>query len=315
MSETAIPASIVARVKKLLALAGNNSNEHEASAAAEKAQALMVEYNLELAEGGETGAAEADRAKADPRLEARREWQVTIMRNLAANNFCMHWTVERRDVNASGKGQVRNRTWHMLIGRKANVEMTLSMYRYLTDAMARLNPYQDGRDRSHISWFAGCADRLASRLATLRREAEAASRARRGETPRGNGTDLVLSDVYSSEDDLNRDMRYGYDPGTTARQRAEYEAQFAAREAARKAAPPGPCGREARDTCRARASRAGGGACQCAGEPLLAEDRGENRPVGVQPRVAGGARHRPGSAGPGGRGDGTYRLVYLGRNT
>lgn len=240
MSETAIPASIVARVKKLLALAGNNSNEHEASAAAEKAQALMAEYNLELAEGGETGAAETDRAKADPRLEARREWQVTIMRNLAANNFCMHWTVERRDVNASGKGKVRNRTWHMLIGRKANVEVTVSMYGYLTDAMARLNPYQDGRDRSHISWFAGCADRLASRLGTLRREAEAASRARRGETPRGSGNDLVLSDVYSSEDDLNNDMRYGYDPGTTARARAEYEAQFSARAAARHASPPVP---------------------------------------------------------------------------
>lgn len=40
--------SIRIKIRKLLALAGNNSNEHEAAVALAKAQALMEEHNIEM---------------------------------------------------------------------------------------------------------------------------------------------------------------------------------------------------------------------------------------------------------------------------
>jgi hypothetical protein len=104
--------------------------------------------------------------------------------------------------------------------------------------MERLCPYDDKRGRSANSWLSGCTDGLSSRLYQLRQEAERSSRATREDQPRGNGRDLVLTDVYSSEDDLNNDMRWGYEAGTTARNRREREARWAAAAEARKNEPP-----------------------------------------------------------------------------
>lgn len=42
--------TILAKVQKLLALAGNNPNENEANAAYAKAQALIAEYNLDMSQ-------------------------------------------------------------------------------------------------------------------------------------------------------------------------------------------------------------------------------------------------------------------------
>lgn len=50
MKKTMNEQAIIEKVKKLLALAGNNSSEHEANAAYAKAQALIAEYSLELSE-------------------------------------------------------------------------------------------------------------------------------------------------------------------------------------------------------------------------------------------------------------------------
>src|SRR5512147_128379 len=49
MSETNLD-KIIAKVQKLLALAGNNPNEAEALAAMERAHAILAEYNLSLAD-------------------------------------------------------------------------------------------------------------------------------------------------------------------------------------------------------------------------------------------------------------------------
>lgn len=59
------------RIKKLLALAGNNPNEHEAAQAMSRAQALMDEYSIEMVE--DTSA---------PRPEARRgRWFATGLKD------------------------------------------------------------------------------------------------------------------------------------------------------------------------------------------------------------------------------------------
>lgn len=229
MSDQVIPENVVARIRKLLALAGNNSNENEAASAASKAQDIMRDYNLTLAELGEGSPgqapdADATRTRMDTGIAAARDWCNSLMAAIAKNNFCAHWTSMAVSRRADGTGKLRNRSRHNLIGRQANVTVTIETYKYLVGAMERLCPYTDARDRSSISWFTGCADRLVVRLDRQRADSEAASRTRRQEPGRGNGSSIVLADVYSSEEDLNRDMRYGYPAGTTATRRREQEA-------------------------------------------------------------------------------------------
>ena len=43
-------AEILEKIRKLLALAGNNPDEHEATLASERAQEMLLKYNLSLFE-------------------------------------------------------------------------------------------------------------------------------------------------------------------------------------------------------------------------------------------------------------------------
>lgn len=181
ISDNAIPESVVARIRKLLALARDTrGNENESSVAAEKAQSLLAEYNLEMSQiGGEAKTADATRHKTRTDLQASHDWQVTVMAALARNNFCLHWTESVLARRPDGTGKERWRPRHFLIGRQANIISTTETYAYLVETMERLCPY-DGRrtERSPRSWLQGCADRLAGRLDSLRTEAGAASRSR-----------------------------------------------------------------------------------------------------------------------------------------
>jgi hypothetical protein len=236
MSE--IPTSIKNRITKLMALAGNNSNEHEAAAASAKVQALLAEYNLEMSQIIDTDEdavvdPDAVREKQADVVTTSTDWERRLFGAIAENNFCMgyrKWTADD-DVAV-----------FTLIGRKMNVAATLSVYGYLIGAIARLNPYQDKRTKAHRSWQEGCADRLRSRLNEQRWEQERVSRNERAaqaasEGPRGNGSDIILSDVYSSESDLNQEVYYGRAPGTTAREELARQARYAAERAAEEANP------------------------------------------------------------------------------
>ncbi len=239
MSQT-IPDSIKTRIQKLLALANDaRGNENEASAASAKVQALLAQYNLEMSQVQESQVdaetPDDDREKAEDIVESTQQWQVDLMARIAENNFCLHWS-ERKWV---GDKATDLRT-HSLIGRSINVLTTKQVYNYLIATMERLNPFLDRRTIARRSWFEGCASRLETRLYDERQKSEAESRQAKQETPRGNGSDIVLADVYSSESDLNRDLRWGYAPGTTARNRRENEAKWAAERAARAANPPAP---------------------------------------------------------------------------
>ena len=225
MSEN-ISAGVAARIRKLLALAGNNSNEHEAQAAAAKAQALLQEYNLEMsgfAGEAETGG-DAERTKAQGVTMTSTKWQLDLLGAVASGNFCLLWT----------EGVTGDVVRCNLIGRRVNVVTTTEVYRYLVLAVERLCPHRASATRVARAWKDGCVGALAARLREQRLAAEAEGRRRRGET-RGSGSDLVLADVYASEEDLNEDARRGLKPGTTAAERARMAAKWEAGRAAREA--------------------------------------------------------------------------------
>lgn len=235
-------------VNKLLALSRDSgATEAEASLAAEKAQALMTEHNLSMANieaaGGSSGN-DGKRIKDGIGNRASYKWQRTLMSALAELNFCFckeEYKYHRHTTSFDG---------YQLIGRAANVVSTRTMFEYLLQTIDRLakaevqDPAQCFTRYAH-SFKEGCADRVIERLQQRRaEEVETAERKKREDAVRnshpgaatGNALVVVLGDYMQDEEDLNNDFRRGWGPGTTKRRRIEdqQEAEAARIEAKRK---------------------------------------------------------------------------------
>lgn len=233
-------SQIVDRLRKLKALHDHpGTPEHEAAAAAEAMQRILAEHNLSLAYLETSTTVQAERRTREQHGRAAMyNYQQNLMKALARNNFCQHWLDE---IVTKSNGKTRRVKRHMLLGRESNVTATKLMYDYLTDTMERVLPYtgMERRGRAAMAWLDGCSDRLVERLDALRAKMEEESERRAQEekarsrhpasAPTANAL-IVLSDVYGTEDDLNQDFRYGYEPGTTARKRRERAAKDAARD-------------------------------------------------------------------------------------
>ena len=133
----AIDDALLKRIKKLLALS-TSSNEHEAAAAAAKAQALMFEHNLVMAQVEGVDLA-PDLTKVDKTyatIESKpgdgTEWQRDLADYVARSSFCK--------VLYSGS---RRLIW---IGRKPDVEMAQYTFSFLTAELRRLRD-EYGKER------------------------------------------------------------------------------------------------------------------------------------------------------------------------
>lgn len=226
--------SVIAKVQKLLALARGNTNENEAQAATSKAMELLAAYNLDMAVLNKPGASPSAR-KDQKRAGGLYSWQRDLWLAVAELNFCKYFFV--RGLSKGSKYE------HQIIGRAENVLATELMAEYLQDTIERLTveygkmafPGQSRFIRELIAYREGMAHRLQDRLLTERWRRITEERKKRDEAATRHshgGTALVLADVIQTEEDLNNDYIYGYEPGTTARRRAEYQARQAAAKAA-----------------------------------------------------------------------------------
>ena len=223
---------VIAKVEKLLALARNNPNEHEAESAANLAMKLLEAYNLDMAVIGKT-------PKGDKRSDTKLKgglysWQRNIWNATAELNFCRYWFIRGLQ-----KGQAYE---HRILGRAENVTGTKIMAEYLQETIERL-AVEHGKKaypgasrfiRELIIYREGIAYRLAERLRALRNERLSEERRKAEEAatrPSHGGFALVLASVIQTEDDLNEDYLNGLEPGTTGKRRAEQavrQAQYSA---------------------------------------------------------------------------------------
>lgn len=223
--------NVIEKVKKLLALAGNNPNENEAQSATSKAMALLEAYNLDMAIIGNT-------AKGSQRNDKKLKgglygWQRDLWKAVSELNFCMYWSI---------KGLTRGSTYeHRILGSHANVVSAEVLAGYLQYTVERLAQewakprYNSVFVREAIAYREGMAARLVERLNALRSERIKADQATKEEAWAHGATGtqaLVLADVVHSEDDYNSDYVHGYEPGYHAQQRAERNARQAAAQAA-----------------------------------------------------------------------------------
>jgi hypothetical protein len=223
---------VIQRLQKLLALANNNPNEHEAASAMARANALLEEYNLDMAVLGQSG-------KGPQRSDTKKSgglygWQRKLWKAVAELNFCHYMSIK-----GLAKGSVYE---HRLIGSHANVIATEMMANYLQATIEKLaqqwakdNFFKSVFVREAIAYREGMTARISERLQARRREIVAEERRKTEEAKREqavNGVQttnaLTILDVISTEADFNNDYLNGWDLGTTARNRVEQEARMAA---------------------------------------------------------------------------------------
>lgn len=252
-SDTDSPAQIAAK-------------EAERAVAAEKFQAVLLEWNLTQAMVEQTGS-EADGRREEAKLKAGvYEWQRNLWEAVAELNFCLYFCLdtwhEKEYTKTLWDGTKAKRTRytrgkeHRVIGRVVNTQATINLCTYIEAAIEQAtrerlrevvgSPDKTALNRMLFSRYAvsfreGAADDVITRVNEQRREvleqeAELAREAqKRAAEAAGSGvsdsTSLVLANFVQTERDLNRDHARGVEPGTTVRERAERAAREAAREA------------------------------------------------------------------------------------
>lgn len=151
--------AVLAKVRKLLALAGNRSaTEGEAAAAAAAAQRLIEQHRLDAAMLDDVATPPADEPigvdhdPLDASMKSRVAWRGTLAQGIANANGCrIFWHAGR---------QLR------VIGAASRVAAVRTLYAWLVREVERLGAEAargQGRSYAH-AWRIGCAARLSERL-------------------------------------------------------------------------------------------------------------------------------------------------------
>lgn len=280
---------ILEKVEKLFRLAAKNPNAEEAASATAKAQELLVAYNLEAELVGKTGAS-ADAKREQQKIKGGMyAYQRSLWYAVAELNFCYHWTqqerAERNKVRTTWDGSkqsYKQTFWqhrHVVVGRRVNARLTLTMAQYLEAAIERLvterYPLNSQRFlREAVAFREGMADELYWRLVEKRRALikEEEERRHRDAAAAGVSTSqaLTIGSFAEQEKDANEDFLYG--EGFSAKKRAERVARAdAARRAEAEytqwaAAHPEEAAKEEKKRNKERKGRSGGGPGSRGGE-------------------------------------------------
>lgn len=132
----AVNEQIAEKIAKLLALAGNNPNEHEAALAASKAQALMQEYDLTL---GDVESLKVDQRMGSGVVEHSRVtlrqkgkpggWKVDLFIVVGQTSDCVVYA-SKGSSWYDGQGRY--------LGRERDVQMAEYLFEFLTRELERL---------------------------------------------------------------------------------------------------------------------------------------------------------------------------------
>lgn len=85
---------VLEKVRKLLSLAGNNPSEEEAKAASLKAQKLLAEYNLTIADADDDMKLELTESSFSCGVD--NQWKYSLARVIADNFRCKHYWIGKR---------------------------------------------------------------------------------------------------------------------------------------------------------------------------------------------------------------------------
>jgi len=192
--------SVIEKITKLLALSENNPSVNEAAAAAAMAQKLMLEHKLSLSE------LEMDAEEDEPVIEhdvlrdeggrSPRQWKITLLCAIAANNFCrtVYWSARFHVGDNKHLNHGRMQRGKMVVfGKKSDVDTVLYLYAWLVREVESLSKkakqelYNSGADEeveSIRTWAdsfrKGCSSTISLKLYLQRKRQEAEIKAQAG---------------------------------------------------------------------------------------------------------------------------------------
>jgi hypothetical protein len=183
------------KIKKMLAKAGNNPNEHEAALAANMAQELLARHNLTMADVPDDDQPDdlADIVTDGTIVTASHPWRRPLGSAVATMYFCKYMFV-----GAGGKNK------HMFVGARHNVAVATVMYLYLLTTVERLAqegsrsiPAQE-KSPYRTTFRGACSTRLCARINERIRDAK------QGTAMASTGTTLpALLSLYDRATSLN----------------------------------------------------------------------------------------------------------------
>ncbi len=159
---------VLDKVRKLLALA-QSPNENEAAMAADKAQSLLAEYNLEMSEV-RTDSTGAEIEMDGETMTDSRPWRRKMGVMVAKVYFCGYFYTHKYHVTTSRKcGYIRGDS-HTFTGERHNIVVAKLMFTYLNNAIETLSVKAAAqiavskRSAFLTSFRHACAGRVCQRL-------------------------------------------------------------------------------------------------------------------------------------------------------
>lgn len=161
---------IIERLKKLLALAGNNPSQEEAQAAMAKAQAVAIEHGIDLAMLGES--------QAENETEIIRDEMEFGQRLPTVNNYVCNILIGFFNVKIITSGGRHNGRKLIFVGKRDDIQTAKYIYSWLAETMVRCwhSYYQNttGIALSHKqSYLLGFYNGLSNKLQSNKRGVEA----------------------------------------------------------------------------------------------------------------------------------------------
>lgn len=187
---------MIDKVRKLLALA-TSANENEAALAAEKAQAILAEYNLDLSEVKSIDHDEDEDVEIMVGgVTSKRPWRRPLAQAVAQMYFCTYFY--------QGIGKKEQ---HSFVGSKANTQVATMMFQYLSDTIHRLGNKEalkypkSEHSRARVAFKGAAALRVCVRI----RERIAAAKAGQAKASDGRNLPALLSlyDQWKSKNDAH----------------------------------------------------------------------------------------------------------------
>lgn len=125
---------VIERVRKLLALSANNPSENEAASAAAKAQQILIEHNLSIAEVKDHETAEEEDFEIVPVANTpSAPWRRFLGAAVGELYFCKYFYT-----TTYVPGKQAKRDVHTFVGAKHNIAVATLMFVYLHKTVSRL---------------------------------------------------------------------------------------------------------------------------------------------------------------------------------
>lgn len=150
---------IIAKIKKLLALA-TSPNEEEAASAAAKAAELLARYNIDREQVDNLADTSTIIEIAVPALYAL--WRFAIGNAVGNLYFAVHYVDDRDDILIPN---------NVFVGEPHNAQVAALMFTYLISTVERLSDATVGDGSYRAAFMNGCAARLHGRMQALHQAA------------------------------------------------------------------------------------------------------------------------------------------------